>query len=231
MITLNQIDDSIPMTQVTPLGLDKLFAEGYRLLGRAFVRHNYSFHLTKLCKTLPLRIDLEKFQVSKSMRKLLRQNADLIATIQPIQLNSRTDELFELHKNRFEGIKPKSIASFLAEDAAQIPVTGKQINVFFEKINIAQSFIHLGEQSVSATYCIFDTQFLKRSLGTYTMLLELEYAQKKGFRYYYHGYVYDIPSQFDYKLNFDALESYNWETGLWSPEPRVAVRQWRALEG
>jgi len=43
------------------------------------------------------------------------------------------------------------------------------------------------------------------------MILELEYAIRKGYTYYYHGYCYDVASFYDYKKRFLAMESYNWK--------------------
>jgi arginyl-tRNA--protein-N-Asp/Glu arginylyltransferase len=58
------------------------------------------------------------------------------------------------------------------------------------------------------------------------MLLELLKAKELGKKYYYHGYVYDVPSQFDYKLNFTGLERMDWSTNLWHPMERLPVRRW-----
>ncbi|MBK8554960.1 MAG: hypothetical protein IPL65_03920 [Lewinellaceae bacterium] len=79
---------------------------------------------------------------------------------------------------------------------------------------LACSFIHLGQAAVSATYCFFEPERSKESLGSITMLREIEDAMAAGFRYYYHGYCYDVPSQFDYKRNFHGLEYMDWATGI-----------------
>jgi arginine-tRNA-protein transferase len=61
------------------------------------------------------------------------------------------------------------------------------------------------------------------------MLLELMLAQELGKKFYYHGYAYNVPSQFDYKLNFNALEAFDWQTGTWNPQERLPVRRWHEL--
>ena len=52
---------------------------------------------------------------------------------------------------------------------------------------------------------------------------EIAKAQELGKKYYYHGYVYDVPSQFDYKLNFNNLEAMDWKTGQWRPQDRLSA--------
>ena len=61
------------------------------------------------------------------------------------------------------------------------------------------------------------------------MMQELLLAKELGKKYYYHGYAYNVPSQFDYKMNFNALESLDWETGLWHGHARVPLRNWNDL--
>ena len=107
-----------------------------------------------------------------------------------------------------------------------MPSMGVQFDVFDGDRLIATSFFHLGTRSMAGNYCIHDPEYSSRSLGTYTMLLELETALQLGFQYYYPGFVYDLPSEFDYKLNFNNLEYFDW-WGNWYPLGRLPVRHWR----
>ena len=104
---------------------------------------------------------------------------------------------------------------------------GLQFDVFDKDRLIASSFDHLGLRGMAGNYCIYDQAEKARSLGVYTMLLEIEYARRLGKRYYYPGFVYDLPSEFDYKLNFNGLEYFDW-WGNWYPLDRLAVRSWRS---
>ncbi|HNM06329.1 MAG TPA: hypothetical protein PKK05_25645, partial [Leptospiraceae bacterium] len=56
----------------------------------------------------------------------------------------------------------------------------------------------------------------KRSLGIYTMLLEIEYSIQMKKDYYYPGYAYVETSFYDYKKNFNGLEYLDWNKG-WKP--------------
>lgn len=225
----NIIDDSVEMQPLHPKVFDDYLAEGWRLLGRSIVRHNFSMCRGKICRTLPLRIRLADFEFSKSQRQLLRRNADLQVGFGPIHMNPIRQALFERHAERFFERRPESIASFLSTQAHRLPVAGLEFTVYNESHLIAASYFHLGDQSVSGTYCIYDPDYGRQSLGTYTMLLELAKARELGKQFYYHGYCYDVPSAFDYKLNFNHLEAMDWQTGLWYPLARVPVRKWTTL--
>jgi arginine-tRNA-protein transferase len=63
---------------------------------------------------------------------------------------------------------------------------------------------------------MFDPDFSKRGLGHFTILEEIAYARSEGLKYYYIGYVYDVPSFYDYKKRLPALEAFDWN-GNWVP--------------
>ena len=222
------IDESVEMQLLEPPVFDSYMAEGWRLLGHSIVRHNFSVCRGKMCRTVPLRIRLEGFQFSKSQRRLLRRAAELDVIYGPISLTPAKTQLFTQHAlARFEERRPESIASFLNHKSHLEPVMGMEFSVSTrDGAPLACSFIHIGESVVSGTYCFFDPGERRYSLGALTMLLEIAKAQELEKKYYYHGYVYDVPSQFDYKLNFNNLESMDWNTGGWMPHPRLAVRKW-----
>jgi arginyl-tRNA--protein-N-Asp/Glu arginylyltransferase len=47
---------------------------------------------------------------------------------------------------------------------------------------ISISYFHLGHESMAGNYCIYDPEESARSLGTFTMLLELQMAKRLGKR-------------------------------------------------
>jgi arginyl-tRNA--protein-N-Asp/Glu arginylyltransferase len=225
------IDESVEMQLLEPAEFDRYLAEGWRLLGHSIVRHNFSVCRGKMCHTIPLRIRLDGFQFSKSQRRLLRRAEELEITYGPIEITQTKTQLFSQHSMaRFDERRPESIASFLNNNSHCEPVTGMEFSVSSrDGVPLACSFIHIGEEVVSGTYCFFNPDLHRYSLGAVTMLIEIAKAQELGKKYYYHGYVYDVPSQFDYKLNFNNLEALDWKSGAWQPHERVAVRRWADL--
>lgn len=225
------IDERILMQPLEPAVFDHYMANGWRLLGYSIIRHNFAVCRSQMCGTIPLRIRLKDFQFSKSQRQLLRRNADLDIEYGPIMLTPEHDTLFQLHsEHRFTERRPDLLATFIGAQAHLEPVSGTSFTVRMPDGQVvAYSFMHIGQKAVSGTYCFFHPDFSRFSLGNYTFLLELLKSQELGMEFYYPGYCYDVPSQFDYKLNFNALESYNWKTGEWQPQERLNVRHWAEL--
>lgn len=226
----NVIDERAEMVQLNPDALDRILSEGWRLLGRRFVRHNFSTWRRKLCRTIPLRVRLAEFELSKSQRQILRRNEDLRVLSASARFDFDRERLFDLHRERFHEKQATTLASFINSESPNIlPSEGRELAVHLDTELIACSFFHLGEKAISGTYCVFNPSHGRRSLGTLTMLLELLIAKEMGMDFYYHGYTHDIPSQFDYKLNVKGLETMNWDTGEWLPMDRVPAKRWMDL--
>ena len=81
---------------------------------------------------------------------------------------------------------------------------------------MAVTFLDLGENATSAVYAIFDPAEAKRSLGILMMLHSIRLSRERGYRYYYPGYAYREPFNYDYKKRFAGLEYLDWEFG-WKP--------------
>lgn len=208
------INEEFYTEKVSPQQLDALLAQSWRHFGQHFFRYNLGFYENEIRFVIPLRIRLENFTFSKSQRRVLRKNADLKIVIRPICITPETESLFELHKQRFDHGIPDSIYDFLDENAANVPCEGKECAVYRENQLVAVSFFDVGADSFSGIYAMFAPEITERSLGIFTMLLEIDYAIKNGKTFYYQGYAYEGNSFYDYKKRFRALEKFDW-AGFW----------------
>ncbi len=207
------INEYFMTRKVTAEILDTLLANGWRHFGTYFFRYNINIYQGQFCRVVPLRIDLQKFTFSKSQQKIWKKNQDLHVRIQPIQINPNVLDLFEKHKTKFKENIPESIYTFLSTRPAEVPCAAVEIGVYKADKLLAMSFLDLGKESVSSVYGMYDFEWAKRSLGVYTMLLEIDFALKTKRRYYYHGYCFDIPSFYDYKKKFNGLQGFDWQGG------------------
>ena len=211
------IFDSRTLPRLSPAEMDELLEEGWRHFGADFFRYNYSFYEDQLARVLPLRLNLQHFAFSKTQRKILRKNADLQSTIRPLEIDKSKISLFEQHKTKFKDNPPGSIFEVISQqDPPGIPCNTLEISVFEHDRLLACSFMDVTENATSGIYAFYDLAASHRSLGIFTMLLEIDWALQQGKRYYYSGYAYDIPSFYDYKKNFAALEFFDWHNH-WLP--------------
>jgi arginine-tRNA-protein transferase len=198
--------------------MDRLWAKGWRHFGPLFYRYAQAQHGGALMDVRPLRIDLGRFRLSKSQRRVWRRNQDLSISIQPTRLDDTRRALFHRHKQRFTENVPDAIEDFLGADASPGPCDNVEVSVFSGSKLVAASYLDLGRAAVSSIYAFFDPEASARSLGIFTMLVEIDFAMNRGCRHYYPGYAYRQPSHYDYKKQFHGLESFDWQR--WSAMER-----------
>lgn len=208
------VNEEFYARKVSPEQLDALLAQGWRHFGTHFFRYNLAFYAGKICRVLPLRVRLADFSFSKSQRRVLRKNQDLQAVVRPIEITEEKEILFERHKQRFKSGVPRSIRDFLSLDAANTPCKALEFCVYDNKTLLAASFLDVGQSAVSSIYAMFAPEESERSLGIFTMLLEIDFALKDGKSFYYQGYAYRENSFYDYKKRFRVLEKFDWN-GNW----------------
>lgn len=199
-----------------PEQMDKLWAQGWRHFGEYFFRYSIAYHNGSAEKVIPLRIDLAKFKLSRSQKRALSRNRDLLVRVQPSFIDEFKQQLFHRHKRRFHHNVPDSIFDFMSDRPADVPCTNREIAIFADDRAIGVSFLDVGSTSTSSVYAMFEPTESKRSLGVFMILQAIAHSCELGCRYYYPGYAYHGPSFYDYKKNFAGLEAYDWQTG-WQP--------------
>jgi leucyl-tRNA---protein transferase len=190
--------------------MDELLSLGFRHFGTNFFRYNLNIHNGEFVNVLPLRIDLKKFQFSKSNKKLFKKNRFFSFVFRNAFVDREKEELFSNHALRFTENRPTSLYDFLSKNPASVPCETKECCVYDVSKLVAYSFLDIGQASTSSIYGVFDPAYSKNSLGIYTMLLEIQYSLEKNMRYYYPGYAYKQNSFYDYKKKFNSLEYFDW---------------------
>ncbi len=205
---------------ISPKELDLHLAKGWRHFGKHFYRYSVSIQNDKFCEVWPLRIDLAQFTFRKSQLKISRKaNQRFVTTIQEASITPEKECLFEVHKTRFKSSIPESLYDFLSANPAIYPTQAKEVTVYDEGQLIACSFFDVGQESLSSIYAMFDPAFHLYSLGTFTLLEEINYAISQGKKYLYLGYCYNTPSFYDYKKEYNATQKFDWKLN-WEPLPR-----------
>lgn len=209
------INEEFHADSVSPSELGRLLAKGWRHFGTYFFRYSVAYHALKYRRVIPLRIRLEDFSLSRSLKRIIRKNSDLEVAIGKSSLDEEKRRLFDIHKQRFAGPRPGSILHFLDAEPGSIPCPGLEFCVRRENGTlVAISFADEADDSLSSVYAMFDQAHSRRSLGIYTLLLEIEHAKSLGKKFQYLGYAYEGSSFYDYKKRFSAIERYDWQ-GSW----------------
>jgi leucyl-tRNA---protein transferase len=213
-----KIYNNQPVTAISKADFDKKMAEGWRLLGNCWTQHTHGSVPNAL--SVPTRIRLADYKTKKNDRRTLRINSDLRVQIQEVKtVYNDYLELFVLQMKKYYPYAPQAQNFFayvpLLYDLGEVKTM--VMEVFWCDRIVAASFFQVGEHWLNGNYCVYDRDFNERtgrSLGIFTMLVEIEYAKAQGLEFYTSGYTDTVKSSFVYKTDFIGLEYYNWE-GEW----------------
>ena len=180
-----------------------------------FRRNNFDSYKGTYYKAFPTRYKLPDFKLTKSMRRILKKNEDLKTVIRPLRITPAKSNLHDLYYFLRFGEQPRKS---LLEDYKYIvyyPTKLMELCIFKENKLIACSIFEVGNFSTYSNTVFWDLTEKSRSLGTLTILLEIQYAIEQKMFYYYMGHFYPQNPNYHYKTRFGGLELYDWERDCW----------------
>jgi arginine-tRNA-protein transferase len=209
-------DQSFLCLNASPVKMDQFWAEGWRHFGILFFRYRVAAHGDKQFSVLPLRIDLERFALTRGQKRVLAKNRDTRTVIRPAIVDAARERLFAKHILRYKENIPSSLFDFMSPVPASIPCPNLELCIYLNETLAGVTYLDIGQTATSAVYAMFAPAQAKRSLGVLMMLQSIRLSRERGHRYYYPGYAYREPSAYDYKKRFMGLEYLDWTAG-WKP--------------
>lgn len=199
---------------------DEYWAEGWMLGFVDGTRTRYDWWDGHYHDTYPTRYRLPDFRFSKSLRRVLNKNADLKTVIRPLRITTQKEEMYYQHcSKRFNEPPQKSLHQrydYIVQNASRLT----ELCVFHpDEGLIAFSIFELGVCSTYGNIGAWSLKHQKRSLGTFTLLKEIEHAISLGHFYYYLGHVYLANPVYRYKTRFPGLQIREHDTGIWIEYP------------
>jgi len=189
-----------------------LLAENVRRSGRAVYRPVCD--VCDACQSL--RVFVDAFTPTRSMRRVIRRNVDLSVTIgepDPTDvkyeiyqryLSYQHDGAMEDDRVRFEALLYKSPA----DSFELLYKLGERI--------VGVSLVDVVPGGWSSLYFYFDPDYQRRSPGTFSILWEIEYCRSRGLPYYYLGYYVAGAKSMAYKARFAPCEILE-RSRVWVP--------------
>ena len=200
---------------------DIILDEGFRRAGAYVYRADCPD--CKAC--IPIRISPGAFEPSKSQRRVFERNRDLSVTITKKADDFVTDEKISLFRAYDKRHNPGTEKSFDEAKKTLIDMNGirrtaeggKYEAFYSGTINMDYTYngtlvgvgiIDTGEASLSSNYFYYDTsdETKKRSIGTYSILREIELCRRFRLQRYYLGYWLKDCKSMVYKSNFKPHE-------------------------
>jgi arginyl-tRNA--protein-N-Asp/Glu arginylyltransferase len=201
-----------PTRMLTPDELDSQLARGRRRSGVCM----YYTACPACVSCEPTRLDLGKFTLSRSMKRVLhRGDRCLSVQIGIPQAEANRLELFNRHRmqrdlaSQRESYSVHDYRSFLVDSCCE----SYELSCWWQSQLVACSVIDCGRQSLSAVYTYFDPDFSHFSLGTYAILKQWEWAVSQKKSYLYLGMYVEDNQHLRYKARF-------------APQQRLIAGRW-----
>lgn len=185
---------------------NQLIQHGFRRSGE----HSYRPYCSHCGACIACRIPVYNFRPNRSQLRCMKVNEKLIITAVTATYSDEYFELYHKYLNARHG--DGSMANPSKEDFEHFLFCDWCHTQFLEfRENdrlVAIAVTDIISDGVSAVYSFFDPGFTKRSLGTYCILQQVNYARELGLDYVYLGYWIDGHPKMEYKTRFRPLQLY-----------------------
>jgi len=186
---------------------EELINRGWRRFGSMFFRP-----ICQECdKCESFKIDVKNFEFSKSQRRILRKNRDIKIYIQTPEVTTQHLELFEKYHLH---MKDKRDWSHEATDAKHYYASfvyghgdfGYEILYFDEDKLIGVDLVDILDNGISSIYFYYDPNYAQNSLGTYSMLQQIQLAKNSNLEWIYMGYYVKGCQSLEYKSRYTPYQ-------------------------
>ena len=204
-----------PIQRLAPEEFDERLAEGDRRSG-VFL---YRTQCPQCAACEPIRLDVRTFRPNATQRRQWRRGNELLTVrIGPPLIDRQRLDLFNLHRDvrglthSDQPIDHEGYAEFLASSCCDT----WELSYWHGNRLVAVAIADAGRTSLSAVYCYYDPSFRGVSVGTYSVLREVELCRQTGRTYLYLGFFIAQSPHMSYKAAY-------------LPHERLIGGTWRAF--
>lgn len=201
-----------------PEELDAYLSRGWYRMGQTIFTTHFLCFGEQFYSAVWVRLALREYRFRKSLRKIVRRaRRHFSVHFREAYLDREKEYLYQRYKAGFPGLLAPTLRDSLLDGEEFNIYNTYEVAVYDGDRLVAASFFDLGQDSVASIMGIYDPAYSKYSLGIFTMLMEITFAQENYFEYYYPGYVVPGYARFDYKLRIGDVSYYSLGDDAWLP--------------
>jgi len=157
-----------------------------------------------------VRVPAIHFTPSKSQRRIIRKNSEVIVSMEPMENALDYFQLYyEYQKSRHPNgsmcdSSEEKYLTFLQSDFTDSALVVRRLG----NIVISVTVVDLFHDGVSLLYTFFNTDFSDLSPGKAAIIDIISYCQNQGLSYIYLGFWIKESQKMNYKTQFQPIEGY-----------------------
>ncbi|MGA7178096.1 MAG: arginyltransferase [Thiobacillaceae bacterium] len=193
----------------------KLIQAGFRRSGQ----FTYRPQCVGCQACVPVRVQVENYQPSRSQKRCRRRNQDLRDTTMPLNFVAEHYALYRKYQcmRHSGGGMDQDNADQYGQFLLASHVDSSLVEFREGDKLVMVSVVDRVKDGLSAVYTFFDPDYAKRSLGVYSVLWLIERARQMVLPYVYLGYWIAESRKMSYKQQYQPLEGLI--EGHWQPLP------------
>jgi leucyl-tRNA---protein transferase len=193
---------------------DQLSALGFRRSQN--IAYRPACQACRACQSV--RIPVQQYVHSRTDRRTLRKNADLMKGFLESEASR---EHYELLQRYLSARHPDGgmIDMSWPDLVAMIEDTLVRTHIIEYRLDarlVGCVLVDALNDGLSMVYSFYDPDLMNRSLGRYIILDHIDQARRAGYNYVYLGYWVKGSPKMDYKARFQPLEGLT-DQGVWQP--------------
>jgi arginyl-tRNA--protein-N-Asp/Glu arginylyltransferase len=194
--------ETMLMTGVAPLELEKLLERGWRRFGPVYFRP-----VCPSCsECVSVRVPVKTFEPSKNLERVMKRASGLRLQVgKPIVDEQRIALYHRWHADReaARGWKPDRIEGDSYAMQFCFPhLAAREFSYWDGSELVGVGITDETPRALSAVYCFHDPKLAHLSIGTYNVLRSIDYARERGIEHVYLGYRVEGCASLQYKGRF-----------------------------
>jgi arginine-tRNA-protein transferase len=148
-----------------------------------------------------MRIPVASFAPSRSQKRVVRKNTDVRISIVRVKFREDVFALYQRYcafKHGEKGDDKNAFYNFLCISPLDTRLTLYHV----DGVLAAVGWIDVLPRGLSSVYFAFEPEFARRSLGTFSIIKEIDIAKSMGLDYYYPGFLIEASPKMSYKAAF-----------------------------
>jgi leucyl-tRNA---protein transferase len=154
-------------------------------------------------------VRIENFKITRNQKRALAACKNVVVKIGAPQYTQEKFDLYLKHKERFSSQQDdvEDEQNFRLSFYVNTPF-GIEFEYYLDRKLIGVALGDKTSQSFSAIYTFYKVPEKKMSLGTFSVLKQMEYALENSIKYFYLGYYIAKNQSLVYKASFRPNEVY-----------------------